>query len=222
MGTKDRSALEKVTGSLPAEAVAAALAVFDPAHPILSLTALLPVLNNSLAHGRAEKRIRETLEDLDARLSTQSDHINRFTDAQYRLTVGIVQTIFETVDEEKLRMLKAAVLNVANSNYLEHFRAQLISRILRDISAAEINFLHKTREYLWYSFAEKPNVPELTLRLIRGTEDSSLARGLIGLGLIVRAPSEGLMSDTGAYVRAPFAPDLMDLVIGADGDSDDT
>jgi hypothetical protein len=42
-----------------------------------------------------------------------------------------------------------------------------------------------------------------------------MARGLINLGLLVRAPSEGLMSDEGGYSAAPFVVKLLELLEGA-------
>ena len=78
--------------------------------------ALLPALVNSLAHGRQEKRLGEWFAGVEIELQRTRDQVHRFSDAQYRLTVGILQAALEDVDEQKLRMLKAAILNVASSD----------------------------------------------------------------------------------------------------------
>jgi hypothetical protein len=209
----EKSKLESVSGNPVAKLAAAALAAFPPGGPatVSMVYALLPVLMDCLARGRADKRLKEWTEDVDSRLRLLGDHFNRFSDAQYRLTVGIVQTAFETIEEEKLRMLKAAVLNIAGSDYLEGFEAQLFSRILRDVSAAEIAFLvdHRDLDSLAFDHNGPPHRAS-----IRDPREVTLARGLINLGILVRSASEGLASDTGAYYFAPFVPKLLDLIVG--------
>jgi hypothetical protein len=113
--SKRKSKLEVVAGSTVAGMAAATLAAFNP-ETLLSMSmayALLPVLLNSLARGRAENRLSEWLaevQEVQAGLRLLGDNcVNRFSDAQHRLTVGIVQTAFETIDEEKFRLLKAAM-----------------------------------------------------------------------------------------------------------------
>jgi len=202
-----KTALEVLFGSLITEAAGTVLAMHTP------LAALLPVLTNSFAAHRFEKRIEATLVEINAELQTLRDKVDKFSDAQFRLTVGIVKTIVETIDDEKLRLLKAAVLNVARSDHLESFEAQLFTRILRDISAAEIAFLAKHRNVSWFSFAS-PRDADSTFYINSATLDGTLARGLINLGLLVRAPSEGLMSDAGGYSVAPFAVKLLELIVG--------
>ena len=147
--------------------------------------------------------------------------IHNLSDAQYRLLGGVVATIFETIDEEKLRLLKAAVLNVANSDYMSAFEAQMLSRILRDISAAEVRFLAKYQERPWISFAD-PNQhgvgPFYTVEspqplfLSPDSSEASVAIGLLNLGLLVRSTARGLLSDNGAHVMSPLVPSLLALL----------
>jgi hypothetical protein len=114
----NRSVVEEVAGSLPVEIAATSLAGLFP-WP----AALLPVLTNSLAHGRARRRIEQVIVDLNARLTDLGEKVKSFSDAQYQLTADIVAVIYKTIDEEKLGFLKAAVLNVANSDYTGAFEA---------------------------------------------------------------------------------------------------
>jgi hypothetical protein len=67
---------------------------------------LLPVLTNYPALGRAKKRIEATISEINERLQLLHHKVERFSDAQYRLT-GVIAAIFETIDEEELRLLKA-------------------------------------------------------------------------------------------------------------------
>jgi len=213
--SEGKSKLEVVAGSTATGLAAAAVAAFNPENlPSMSMVyALLPVLVNSLARARADKRLSEWLAEVDTRLRLLGDHINRFSDAQYRLTVGIIQTAFETIDGEKLRMLKAAVLNIANSDYLEHFHAQVFSRILRDVSAAEISLLAKYRDAPGFTFRMiKKEESDRVLAFNPTGAEAIVIRGLINLGLVVRAPTEGTYGDVAQYITAPFVPQLLELV----------
>jgi hypothetical protein len=202
----ETSALEKVTGALPVEIAGTALAVAVPWPG-----ALLPVLTNALAHGRAKKRIEDTLRDLNSQLEQLRDKVQSFSDAQYRLTGAIVAAIYETVDEEKLRLLKAAALNVANSDYLGSFDAQAFSRLFRDISPAEVRFLMTHQNAGTFSFASPRDSPS-TVFIDKSSQEGLVAVSLINLGLLVRTPSEGLASDAGGYVMSPLVSKFLALL----------
>ena len=212
-----KSGVEAVAGhpivSLAATAAAATGALASSVPPLLPVVyAFLPVLIDTLARGRAEKRWQKWAEDVNEGLRALGDRFDGFSDAQYRLLVGICQTAFETFDEEKLRLLKAAVLNVSGSDFLGSHEAQLFSRILRDVSAAEISFLVEHRGYVWLTFM-KPFDTSDTFFIV-DPQHEIIVRGLISLGLINRSASEGLSSDAGGYKYAPFVPRLIDLIVG--------
>jgi hypothetical protein len=207
--SEPKSALEAIAGS-PITEVAGTLLAFG--YP---LAALLPVLTNTLAFGRYTTRVESMLAELNAKLLALGDKVDNLSDAQLSLTIGIIQTIFETVDEQKLRMLKAAVLNVAGSDFIDGFEAQLFSRILRDVSAAEIAFLAGHRRFSAFSFADPTaEDQETTCFIMPKSPDETVVRGLINLGLIARSRDEGHMSDKGEYLVAPFVPALLDLIEG--------
>jgi hypothetical protein len=212
--SEPKSALEAIAGSPLTEVAGTLLALGYP------LAALLPVLTNTLAFGRYTTRVESTLAELNAKLLTLSNKVGNFTDAQFSLTVGIIKTIFETIDEEKLRMLKAAVLNVGDFDYLGSFEAQLFSRILRDVSAAEIAFLAGHRRFSAFSFANPTaEDQETTFFIMPKSPDETVVRGLINLGLIARSRDEGHMSDKGEYLVAPFVTRLLDLIEGSGGEA---
>jgi hypothetical protein len=60
--------------------------------------------------------------------------------------------MFQTFDDEKMRLLTCAVLNVGGFDYLGSFAAQFFARTLDAISAAEVAFLAKHRSVEWFSF----------------------------------------------------------------------
>jgi hypothetical protein len=206
--TDPKTALEKFFGHPATEAAGTILALFYP------IAAPLPALTNRFASGRFAKRIEDTMTELNTELVAQGK-VDTFSDEQCALAAGIVETMFRTIEEQKLRMLKAAVLNIADSNYLEHFDAQNFSRILRDLSAAEMSFLAKNREFSSISFARSnAENADRVIYLDRGSADGVIARSLINHGLFARSPSEGHADDTGEYLAAPFIGKLLDLVLG--------
>lgn len=215
------SGLERLADSLPVQIGVAAIAAASGG----VAGALLPILTQSLAHGRASQRVEAALEGLQADLMRVQEQVRALTDAQYRLIGGIVAVILETIDDEKLRLLRGAALNVAGSDYLGSFEAQLFSRILRDISAAEVSFLAKHSSRPWISFGNPEtgevgpfhtleNPPPLFLR--KESSEGAIVIGLINLGLVVRSAAEGTMSDVGAYVFSPLVPELLRLLNGRD------
>ena len=139
--------------------------------------------------------------------------IRELPDSQYRLIAGIVAAILETIDERKLRFLKAAALNVAKSSYLETFEAQLLTRILRDISTAEISFLVEYRgRPVSFGHGDHPSAPLNPVFLDKSSAEGAVAIGLINLGLLVRSPDEGTAADIGAYIVSPFVERLLRLL----------
>jgi hypothetical protein len=210
-----KSALEKVTDNLVVQMGGAALAVASGAW----WAALLPVLTNSLANGRAQTRIGAALHELNRRLGEVSDQVKNLSDAQYRLIGGVVIAMCETVDDGKLSLLKDAAVNAVGSEDLDGFQAQVFSRILRDISVAEVAFLAEHEGRRWISFAEPrtvgpiaslENPPPLFVDKTGG--QGAVAIGLIHLGLIVRSSSEGLSSDQGAYTFSPLVTPFLRLL----------
>jgi hypothetical protein len=208
--SEEKSLFEKfvtnpITGS--------AMALIAATNPDVVAGALLPVLVGSLGFIEWERRVKSCLAEINAGLERQKDHLNRFSEAQMRLTIGIIQTVSSTVEAEKLRLLKAAVLNVAGSDYLEHHEAQQFNRILRDISAADIAFLVRHRGVASFNFHqgdEKSRDGLVSIRL--DSPDHAIARNLINLGILNRSPDAGTMADVGAYLVAPYVPRLLRLI----------
>jgi hypothetical protein len=62
------------------------------------------------------------------------------TDGQYEFVVATIATIFSTVEQEKIDLLRRAIRN-SLSYAFEKYEAQLLSRVIRDISPAEAKFL---------------------------------------------------------------------------------
>ncbi len=211
--TQKKSLVEKVAGNLGTQLTVGAIAATLGTTAVFTvpLAGFLSILNNSLASSRYKARMAADFTELSQKLEGLTDKLNNYTDAQYGLTLKFTQTLIETIDAEKRRLLMTAILNIADSDFIGGFEEELFSRIIRDASAAEISFLAKYRDVEWFCFSS-PRDDESTF-YVEDPIDELRLRGLIGLGLVIRAPSEGLTTDKGSYRIAPFAPKLLDLLL---------
>lgn len=208
-----KSLVERLAGGLAVQSALTAVAAGVGG----VLPALLPVLAQSLAQGRLEHRVGTALEEIQARLARMESKVRDMSDAQYRLVAGIVTTILETVDEEKLRLLQVAAIGAVESTHLEAFEAQLLSRILRDISAAEVAFVRKHIRGGGVIFQSHPDAESIDAKLEaekyayidKDSQEGAVAVGLINLGVLVRSKSEGRWSDAGGYVFSQAAHQLL-------------
>ncbi len=135
--SQEKTILETIADNVFLQAAATAIA----ATAGTVSAGVLPVLTQAFAQGRAAARVRADLQDLNDQLEALGDKVKNLSDEQFRLVAGIVSTMLETIDEPKLRLLKVAAINATSTEHLDAFGAQLMSRLLRDISAAEVSFL---------------------------------------------------------------------------------
>lgn len=153
------------------------------------LAALLPVLSNSLASGRHKKRVEEALAEISSTLDAQAEIVRNLTDSQYKLINEIVLTILQTTSAPKLKYLRNVVQNGLQMPELEHQEATVLSRIIRDISAEEVDFLVRNFSYkkiqLGITTSDSP-LPEV-LRVSADGRDELIVSGLMSLGLVITA-----------------------------------
>jgi hypothetical protein len=161
---------------------------------------------------------RPLCKELHEKLSEMRTAVRNMSDAHYHLVAGIVGVILGTIDEAKLRFLKAAAINVAGSDFRDAFEAQFFARVLRDISAAEIRFLAELggRSLAFGNSPRREHLadPDKTLFVDKSTIDGALAIGLLNMGLIVRDPVEGTFADRGIYDPSPLVPKLLNFLEG--------
>ena len=203
MDDTEATKLEKVTGSLPAGIASNAVAIFGTS--ITPLAAFVPFLVQSLATGRHAKRVDQALKDINEILESQKDQINELSDVQYKLINEAITTTFQTVDEEKLSFLKAVVSNTARADRIEAEDVDYISRIIRDISVEEINFILNNYQYKHIFFGNEFEVED-ALFIKNGSKEEIIASGLINMGLLYSKVS------TWDSVRFEFSPVVAKLI----------
>ncbi|EJS2612058.1 hypothetical protein NW622_004734, partial [Vibrio alginolyticus] len=108
------SLLEKVSGNVGTTVAATLIAASGGAY----LAPILPVLTGSLANGRYQRRIDSALSDLNNRLSFFEDKISSLSDTQFQLISETVISLMKTTSEEKIELLKSAVVYTVNDSML--------------------------------------------------------------------------------------------------------
>ena len=203
---EDKSNLEKVTGSLSVGVAGTAVAVLGTS--ITPLAAFVPFLLQSLATKRHSERLDKALNDINEILKSHGEEIKNINDYQYKLISEVVSAVFNTVDSEKIEFLKSVINNTVNNEELNKKNTEYLSRILRDISISEINFLidNFKYEHIFFSAGKNTNT---VLHIKPGSETEVIASGLINLGLIY---SKNPTFDVTKYVFSPIVPRLIALL----------
>ena len=204
--------LEKVAGNtLTNLAVASAVAASSSYFP---LAPLLPVLTGKLATDRYRKRVEKALEEIDVELSKHEEKINQLSDAQFKfINEGVISILFNTNDQ-KIEYLRRAVLNSINTEELKDDNAIVLSRILRDISVNEIQYLMEIKDYeqiiVYGGNFDSGDITKLHITP-NDTQQISLLTGLAYLGILSISGSG--FGGTINYKILPIAHNLIDLVL---------
>lgn len=209
---KPPTTLEKVAGSLLAEAALTAIAATAGA----PLSALLPVLGKSLAAERQRERVEATLREMNSILVRHEAELCHLTDQQYKFINEAVLALLHTTNERKMRLLRDVVKNSLSASSLPDQEAVFLSRIIRDISAEEAQFLldHFSFHRIWLSELEPGDNNVLTLAVKPATSDGQTVLGLITLGLV--ASAEPTFDDMGLFKFSPMAAKLIVLLRNPD------
>jgi len=203
--------VEAIAGGLPVQATLTAVAALA-GRP---LAALLPVLTNTLAAGRQRKRVESALADIESELLAQQEKLSRLTDAQYKFMNEVVLTLLHTTDERKIELLKRAVRNGLDLSEMPDQDSVYLSRIIRDISAQEAEFLARNfrMQRIWLNETPMPEQEASTIAVDPSTTDGQIVAGLITLGLVSTA--EPTWDDSGLLKYSPMVAKLL-AVLRAD------
>lgn len=198
------TALERLTGSVVTEAAATALA----AHIGGPLVALLPVLGKSLASERQKQRVEQALVDIHQLLDQQAQVVTILSDAQYKLINETILTLFQTTDVKKLEYLRFVVQNILGSTAVEPLEAAVLTRIVRDISAEEVDFLARAFKYeaIRLTNFEEPEESGV-LKVNLASPEARCVSGLISLGIL--ASGGGAYIDLGQLRFMPISAKLL-------------
>lgn len=208
------SITEKVSGSLAVQAAltglgATAAAAYAPVGVVL-----LPVLANALANGRYQKRIEAEIKRINQELLQHQDKIKNLTDAQFKFVNEAVLTLTQTLEDQKIQYLNAAIRNGIHDQTIRHDQASVLSRIIRDISADEIRFLGSHIQFNAITFLTTETPEDLAkykednwVTLEANDQNRFIVTGLISLGLLLRSDTLGV-----SYNFTPTAAKLLAIL----------
>ncbi|MFA6013469.1 MAG: hypothetical protein WC742_00250 [Gallionellaceae bacterium] len=177
---------EAISGSLVAKLGAAFFAATTPYVPIAVM--FLPILCDSFAQGRHQKRIEKAINDLNRELEVQRAIIDNLSDAQFKFINETILTFLQTMEEEKLAYLKHAIRVCVTASDMTHIEASVLSRIIRDISVDEIRLLTSNSGYGGIVIVRSDNETDYAQHhaMLQDTPaNNTLVSGLISLGLVV-------------------------------------
>lgn len=105
------------------------------------LFALIPILTNTLAGGRHNKRVENALNDILEMLNSMGNQLDRMSDPSYKLVNEAILCIPHAVQDKKIEHIQTCIYRAIKNDRMSMHQATFIGRILRDISVEEANFL---------------------------------------------------------------------------------
>jgi len=180
---KPESALEVSTGNALSSAAINMLAAYLGG----PLVAVVPSLFSSLASRRHQARVAEAIADISECLSRHEEKINNLNDEQYKLANELYLALLQTTHVAKIEYLKKAIKRTVVTPNIDAQEAAVLSRVIRDISAEEVEFLKKVFYYRHICMiAPDPNTTSNDVYCVAHDGDESiLVSGLAALGILV-------------------------------------
>lgn len=192
---EDQSNVEKIAGSLTVNSVLTMIATYAPSMgtmPLVYLSALLPILSASMAGARHAKRMESAFKDIDIKLRGMQSQIASISDAQYKFINESIITLSHTTDDNKISLLKAAIVNGVKDHNISDHEASIVSRVIRDISWLEAMKLIEVCNYKDVIYLPENGGATIgtdSLFIKDNSVDSEVINGLINLGLLVAGAS---------------------------------
>ena len=177
----DPTKLEKISGGLPAGISATTFSALAALSTPLAV--FVPFLLQSLATGRHTKRVDNALKDINEILISHEQAITDLTDNQFRLINEVIASIFQTIDDEKILFLKTIVNNAITQEDIIKKDVDYISRIMRDISVDEIQFIIKNFKHGHLFIGDKAEIKD-ALIIKNNSKEEIIVSGLINMGLL--------------------------------------
>ena len=201
--------LEKISGSLSANAAMTLISAFAGT----PLAALLPVLTTTLAGSRHKARVEKAIDDISMALDANEKRLNAISDAQYKIVNEMVLAVFQTTEEKKLEYLRNVLTNSIHKSEISAQEADFISRVVRDMSAEEAEFLVDNIRFDRLKLSNLTQDSEdKALMIDPDSDDGMTVTGLISLGLLM--PAGPSWDDSGLLRWAGVTRPLIELLGG--------
>jgi len=198
------TALERLSGNLTTQSALTVIAAVAGG----PLAPLLPILSTSLAASRQQRRIEAELDAIQRLLAERPQAIENLSDEQYKLVNEAVLAVLQTTHAAKLKLLRNVVQNSLTLEGVQSREAMMLSRIIRDISAEETDFLLRTFQYQGIRILEITTDSKTNndiLNISPASSDALNVSGLLSLGLLTPAGSKigdmGVMRFSGIVAK---------------------
>ena len=201
--------LERATGSLVADSTLTVVAALAGG----PLVALLPVLSKSLAAGRQRERVETAVLEVQAILIEHEAQLMALTDEQYKLINESILAMLATTQAEKLTLLRNAVKNTLSTSDFNPQESVVLSRVIRDISVQEVNFLLVAFAYQGVELTRsaKGEISDNTILQVNPDSNNALnVAGFVSLGLL--SPSESNVGSLGVLRFTRIAAKVLALL----------
>lgn len=176
--------LERVAGSVATEGALTVIGAMTGS----PLAALLPVLGKCLAAERQKRRVEAALIEIDITLRAHRQALDLISDAQYKFINEAILALLHTTAEEKMVYLKRAIRNAIALTSVDSQEAVVLSRVVREMSAAEAAFLCENFGYdrIQVAFCEAEHGMKV-LFIKPSTPQALVVTGLVSLGVLESA-----------------------------------
>lgn len=206
----EKTQLEKVAGhpsvGLVSNALGLAAAAGCAINPLLLL---VPPLVQTLAANRQTERVEKTLQELAAFAESHPVQVQMVTDSQLHLLNGVIATVLNTIDEQKMQMLKRIFKGATLNPTASEGASDALCRVIRDISAAEAKFVLNNFQFANLFLDEQEAVQPNTRAVSPSSPDAILFTGLVSLGLLVTSVDTW---DVQLYGWSPLVAKLIALM----------
>ena len=190
--TNPPTLIERISGNVATQSALTLIGALS-ASP---LSALLPILSTSIASKRQQERVEAALVEVNSILEANADVLARITDNQYKVINETVLAFLSNTSQAKLVYLRRAVQNGLTMPQIQAEEAVVLSRVVRDISAEEADFLlHNFAFDRIQLGATTSDTQKGTLVVSSIEKEELIVSGLISLGLM--SPAGPTIDDSG-------------------------
>jgi hypothetical protein len=188
---------------------ALAAAGLPPGAISIALLGIVPGLVQTAVAARHQERIEATIAGMQQDATALATKLETLTEAQYMLANECVMAVATTIDQTKLDYLRAAFRNSLSDKDVAEDTPELLSRLIRNMSAKELCLVDKLFRFGTVCIAEEEMVDEQGYIAKIGTHEAMQVGALIQLGLLHSlAPSW----DVTRYAWSPVTAKLLALV----------
>lgn len=175
----------------------------------IALLGIVPGLVQTAVAARHQERIEATIAGMQLDAAALATKLESLTEAQYMLANECVMAVSTTIDKTKLEFLRAAFRNSLTDMDVVEDTAELLARLIRNMSAKELSLVDKLFKFDTICIAEEEMVDEQGYIAKIGTHEAMQVGALIQLGLLHSlAPAW----DVTRYTWSPVTAKLLALL----------